>query len=307
MKRKIWHISVQGNGRQSMFLTNGDILHAINLLGVLSTYYDVDVLAYAFMSNHFHLIIQCEDPQYFMKAFRLSYTKYHNSVHNVIGSVGSRSFKAGLLNTRKKLVEKLIYVIRNTVRHRLQSHPYADPYNSAKFYFAEEQRIKWYGYKPAGQNTRLMHSHKMIPEYFLVDKNENILPLSFIKFRKVEACFQSYAQFMSLISNPTEKELAEEEARLSGGKARQHEGKARQHEGQRNYMKNTCVAMTDLQLSEKIINDIKPRSIASLSDAEVVAMARYYRNKYPVSLRQLSRIFALPESTLRLRMQKRFP
>lgn len=291
MKRKIWHISVQGNGRQSMFLTNGDILHAINLLGVFSAYYDVDVLAYAFMSNHFHLIIQCEDPQYFMKAFRLSYTKYHNSVHNVTGSVGSRSFRVGLLNTREKLIEKLIYVIRNSVRHKLQSHPYVDPYNSVKYYFAEDQCVRWQDYKPAGQNSRLIHSHKMIPQHFLINKNGHILPRSFLNFRKVEACFQSYAQFMRLISNPTEKELAEEDTR--------------QHEGKRNYIRNTCVTITDLQLSEKIINDIKPRSIASLSDSEVVAMARYCKNKYPVSLRQLSRIFAVPESTLRLRMRKR--
>ena len=32
-------------------------------------------------------------------------------------------------------IEKLIYVIRNSVRHKLQSHPYVDPYNSVKYYF----------------------------------------------------------------------------------------------------------------------------------------------------------------------------
>ncbi len=289
MKRKIWHISVQGNGGQSVFLTNGDILHAIDLLGVLSVYYGIKVWAYDFMSNHYHLIIECDNPQYFMQAFRQSYTRYFNTVHNSFGSVGRYGYSAGLLNSPEKLVAKLIYVLRNSVRHKLQSHPYVDPYNSAKYYFSEDQRIKWPTLKPAGPNSKLSHSHKMIPEHFLIDKNGHIFTRSFLQYRKVEACFQSYAKFMSMISNPTDKELAEEEDR--------------QLDGKRNYVKNTCVKITDLQLSEMIINNIKPNTIASLSHTEIVSIARYFRNNYPVSVRQLSRVFGIPESTLRWRMR----
>ena len=290
MQGKIWHVSVQGNGGQSMFLTNSDILHATNLLGVLSDHFKVEVWAYDFMSNHFHFIVQCDEPQYFMQAYRLSYTRYYNSVHNTSGSVGRRGYRAGLLNNPEKIVEKLIYVIRNSVRHKLHSHPYADPYNSARYYFAEEQCVKWQYCKPAGSNLYLSHSHRTIPEYFLIDKKGQIFPRSFLKYRKVEKCFKSYAQFMSMISNPTEKELAEE--------------KDRKLHDKRKYVKNVSANVSDLQLSEMIISYIKPRSIASLSDSEIVSIAKYCLQKYPVSLRQLSRIFGIPESTLRWRLKR---
>ncbi len=112
MQGKLWHVCVQGNGGQSMFLNKSDVLHFIDLLGVYSFDYGIKIWAYDVLSNHFHLILECENPQRFIQALRISYSKYYQIVHSTIGSVGRNGYSAGLLNSKEKLVEKIIYVMR---------------------------------------------------------------------------------------------------------------------------------------------------------------------------------------------------
>lgn len=130
-----YHISVQGNKGQSMFWTNKEILHAIDLLGVYSHLHKVDVLAYQFLSNHYHLIVACDKPTDFMHGFRISYSQYFNNKYNTSGSVGKHHYSCGVISNRTKLEDRLIYVLRNSVKHGIEEHPYCDPYNSAQYYF----------------------------------------------------------------------------------------------------------------------------------------------------------------------------
>lgn len=136
-----YHISVQGNGSQIIFWDTEDILHAIDLLAVYSHLHKVDVLAYQFLSNHYHLIVKCENPSGFMQGYRVSYSKYFNYKYCSSGAVGRLRFSRGKIIDHGKLEDRLIYVLRNSVHHKIFEHPYRDSYNSAQFYFFRERNI----------------------------------------------------------------------------------------------------------------------------------------------------------------------
>ena len=289
MKGKLWHVCVQGNGGQSMFLDKSDVLHFIDLLGVYSFYYGVKIWAYDILSNHFHLILECENPQRFIHALRISYSRYYLTVHNTIGSVGRNGYSAGLLNSKEKTIEKIIYVLRNSVKHQVYPHSFVDPYNSAKYYFLTNHEDSMMTLKPVGPKCKLSHSEKIIPEHYLLDAHGNIYPRSFLKISSIENVFGTYDNFMRLITYPLQKESDKQQKNkdiLNNG-------------DEPNFAK-----VTDLQLSELILKQIRPKQFSSLSDIEIVSIAILCKKKYPVSVRQLSRVFGIPESTLRLRMQQ---
>ena len=289
MQGKLWHVCVQGNGGQSMFLNKSDVLHFIDLLGVYSFDYGIKIWAYDVLSNHFHLILECENPQRFIQALRISYSKYYQIVHSTIGSVGRNGYSAGLLNSKEKLVEKIIYVMRNSVKHKVYSHSFVDPYNSAKYYFLQNHEDSMLTLKPVRPRCKLAHSDKIIPVHYLLDVNGNIYPRSFLAISSIEKVFGTYGNFMKMITYPTQKESDE-----------QQKSKAILNSGD----EPNFVKVTDLQLSELILKQIRPKQFSSLSEVEIVSIAVLYKRKYPVAVRQLSRIFGIPESTLRLRMQK---
>ncbi|HPS25635.1 MAG TPA: hypothetical protein PLB28_08645 [Bacteroidales bacterium] len=288
MRGKLWHVSVQGNGAQSLFLDESDVLHFIDILGVYSYYYGCQVWAYNILSNHFHLILEGDNLQRFIQVVRISYSKYYQSVHCTIGSVGRRGYSVGLLNNREKLLEKVIYVLRNSVKHKVYPHSYVDPYNSAKYYFLANRADPIQNLYPAGPGRRLPYSKKQIPEHYLIEENGHIYPRSFLKFTSIEKVFVSFNNFMKLITYPQPKESEDHQRKndILGLGDDLH-----------------FVQMTDLQLSAKILEKIRPRQLSSLSDTDIVSLAILCKRMYPVSVRQLSRVFGYPESTLRWRMQ----
>jgi len=143
--------------------------------------------------------------------------------------------------------------------------------------------------KPVGPKCKLSHSEKIIPEHYLLDAHGNIYPRSFLKISSIENVFGTYDNFMRLITYPLQKESDKQQKNkdiLNNG-------------DEPNFAK-----VTDLQLSELILKQIRPKQFSSLSDIEIVSIAILCKKKYPVSVRQLSRVFGIPESTLRLRMQQ---
>ena len=280
----LFHICVRGNGGQSIFQENEDILHAIDLLAVFSHYYGVKVIAYQFISNHYHIIVECEDPAPFMQGFRISYTKYYNKKYNSFGSVGRVHYTCGVIDDISKLEGKIIYVLRNTARHGIEMHPYCDLYNSSHYYFIEESKFGKSPYLiPAGPECELEYSSKYIPEHYLLQGNGHIYPRSFLDYKVVEGVFKTYANYIQKISAPSNKEIEEN-----------HGIPPEPHK----------VTVNDLTLSEMIIKRIHPRTITALSDKEITTLSLYYNKKHRVSVKQLSRVFGVPETTLRRRIFK---
>lgn len=279
-------VCVRGNAHQSMFLEPDDIYHAINLLGVFAELYGVKVLAYNFLSNHYHLIIYSDDPASFMQGYRISYSHYFNNKYKTIGCVGNKGYVCGIIKSKEKLIEKMIYVLRNSSRHGTAQHPYSDPYNSARYYYYKERGIgDIYQYHPVGNGKCLPFSSKEIPAYFLIDSRGNIYPRSFLNYKEVEKILGPYSEAMIKISSPTEQEIAEK------GTPELRQSKIYGH-------------YSDLYVSQMILTSIAPLSIQQLSDKEKVQIALKIRLQYPVYIRQLSRILGLPETSLRRKMKQ---
>jgi len=272
-----FHICVRGNAFQSMFLEHQDIFHAIDLLGIFAREYDVTIIAYDFLSNHFHLIVKTKDPTPFMHAFRISYSRYFNFKYKSIGCVGNRSFVCVEIKSNEQLVKKLIYVLRNSIRHGAEKHPYSDPFNSAKYYFQKDRGVDLSnGYYPVDKGYILPYSSKVLPADFMINKLGHIYPPCFLDVSEAEYWLGSYEEAMKKLSTPTEQEELEKDS-------------------------HNCFRYPykDIDISEIILKMIAPKTIQQLTDNEKLQIAIKIKRKYKVAIRQLSRILGIPESSLR--------
>ncbi|MFY9364163.1 MAG: hypothetical protein WAP18_03575 [Bacteroidales bacterium] len=178
--------------------------------------------------------------------------------------------------------DRLIYVLRNSVKHQIVEHSYVDPHNSSKYYFLKERgAVEPINLTPAGEKRLLSNSKKFIPSSFLLEDNGHIYPRSFLKYKEVEKVFKNYPNFIHKISTPTEQEIEDNNGIPPIPRTVQY---------------------NDLQISEKVLKYIYPRSINSLSADEVLNICIKLRAKKMASIRQMSRIFSIPEATLRRRL-----
>lgn len=96
----------------------GDRAAFLERLAVSSDTYNVPILAYVLMTNHFHLLVTTPDGNLseFMRHFNISYTAFFNKRHNRVGHLYQGRYKAFLVDADEYLLEVSRYIHLNPVR-----------------------------------------------------------------------------------------------------------------------------------------------------------------------------------------------
>ncbi|MBM4272279.1 MAG: hypothetical protein FJ139_09025 [Deltaproteobacteria bacterium] len=113
-----YHVTCRGNAREKIFLADTDRERFLELLQRSGEIYQVDILAFVLMDNHFHLIVKTPraNLQEFMRHFNISYTSYFNRRHNRVGHLYQGRYKSFLIDADSYLLEVSRYVHLNPVR-----------------------------------------------------------------------------------------------------------------------------------------------------------------------------------------------
>lgn len=113
-----YHVTCRGNSGQNIFSNDADRSNFLDLLDRSSDIYQVDILAYVLMSNHFHLLVKTPlgNLQGFMRHFNISYTSYYNWKHNQRGHLYQGRYKSFLVDADNYLLEVSRYIHLNPVR-----------------------------------------------------------------------------------------------------------------------------------------------------------------------------------------------
>jgi putative transposase len=113
-----YHVTCRGNARQKIFTKDGDYLEFLDLLERSSEIYQVEVLAYVLMRNHFHFLVKTPlaNLQEFMRHFNISYTSYYNRTYQKTGHLFQGRYKSFLIDADNYLQEISRYIHLNPVR-----------------------------------------------------------------------------------------------------------------------------------------------------------------------------------------------
>lgn len=119
-----YHITCRGNARQEIFLNDADYSKFLDLLERSSDIYQVDILAFVLIINHFHLLVKTHlaNLQEFMRHFNISYTSYYNRRHQKTGHLYQGRYKSFLIDAAHYLQEVSRYIHLNPLRVKGKSN-----------------------------------------------------------------------------------------------------------------------------------------------------------------------------------------
>ena len=117
-----YHLLNRGNGRATLFLDRLDYAAFSKLLAGMRSAYEVRLLAYCLMPNHFHLVVQGEATGAISEAMQWAQTSYVSRFRVKYGTTGhifQGRFKSFPIQTDPHLLTVMRYVERNPVRASL--------------------------------------------------------------------------------------------------------------------------------------------------------------------------------------------
>lgn len=137
-----YYISLQGNNRQDIFLSNGDRRYFVSLLRGYKARYELKVYAYCLMPNSVNLLLETGHPNLslVMQGFNTVYTKYFNSEHHTSGHVFQGRYKALLVDKDHFLMDMTSHVHLAPARAGLPEKPWRYQWSSCAAYVESDLR-----------------------------------------------------------------------------------------------------------------------------------------------------------------------
>ena len=117
-----YHVTCRGNERREIFRDSDDRQEFFRLLSRSLNIFEVKLLAYAMMPNHFHLLVVTPKGNLseFMRHFNISYTGYFNRKHRRTGHLYQGRYKSFIIDKDNYLLEVSRYIHLNPLR--MKSH-----------------------------------------------------------------------------------------------------------------------------------------------------------------------------------------
>ena len=114
----LYHVLSRGNEQGNVFIEDEDRNNCINLLGEISSRFDVDVFAYVLLDNHYHILLRTNRPNLSkaMQWMGVTYTRRFNNRHGRSGHLFQGRFKSLIVENDAYLVELSCYIHRNPLR-----------------------------------------------------------------------------------------------------------------------------------------------------------------------------------------------
>ena len=128
----VYHVTSRGNGRQKIFLDDGDNRKFLELFGRTLERFNWICHAFCLMVNHYHLMIETPDPNLSkgMHHLNATFSQAHNKRHDTVGHLFQGRFKAIVVDRESYLLELARYVVLNPVRAGLAARPEDWPWSS---------------------------------------------------------------------------------------------------------------------------------------------------------------------------------
>ncbi len=121
-----YHLYNRGVNRQPIFLCNENRGYFLKRLREYCLVELIDIIAYCFMPNHYHLMVYLKTDELsskIMQPFTISYTKAVNRQQNRTGPLFQGRFKALLIDKDEYLLHLSRYIHLNPVMSGLAGHP----------------------------------------------------------------------------------------------------------------------------------------------------------------------------------------
>ena len=132
----------RGNGKNAIFLDDKDYRRFIEILAAYCAQKNCKIYHWALMSNHYHLLMELEEPKELSKimaGIARSYVHYFHKKYSSAGHIFQDRFKSQAIEKETYLLACGRYIERNPVKAGIAVSAEEYPYSSARFYVHAER------------------------------------------------------------------------------------------------------------------------------------------------------------------------
>ena len=299
--KKTYHLCLSA-GEEIMFRDLEDYNRGFNCFALALYRSNSTGLVESFMSNHFHLMIQTEDPKEFMYNMRQPYSKYFNRKYCRNGRLGEKHHFQLEISGLHHHLAAMSYTLRNALHHGVSPIPYAYPHSSVNSIFRKEmgkisdERLipqKSY-YKYIGRRAEYPSSYKM-------NKNGLFLRESVLDIAQVENMFVTPRSFDYYMGRKTSEDWQKEQSKdnlqippvrlediEAGARMQTLEAMMINENGKGNYRKISDIDLC-IEIDQFILPEFGKGSVYLLSDQEKRKIAELLYKKYHINEMQIRR------------------
>ncbi|MBA3065900.1 transposase [bacterium] len=132
-----YHILSRGNNKKRIFEEEKDYEQFLEIMKLYFKSAGIEVIHYALMTNHYHLIVKIKDAAGLKKALQQlnqGYGRYHRKMYGGVGYFWQGRYKSFLIESGRYLLECGIYIELNPVRAGIVAKPEDYQWSSYQLY-----------------------------------------------------------------------------------------------------------------------------------------------------------------------------
>lgn len=280
MSKCYFHISSHGLETKDIFKTTADFISGMNDISICVLGFDVSVLCFCLMSNHFHFVLygtqtECESfaEEYKRRcAIRMRYGA--GDIH----AMKDVEIQLFLINSQEYLENVIAYVLRNPLAAGICTMPYHYRWSSLMEYFSggRQCRGKYVNEMTERMRFRTLKSRVSVPDHYIVDESGMILPSCYVDVAAVEKIFRHPARLLASIARKVEADVE-----ITFG-----------------ISDTVCMSYNDIksQLPDLIRREFGKDSINQLSMDQRIKLCLHLKRNFRAGVKQISRLTHLDPS-----------
>lgn len=208
---EFYHVCSEGLEKRMIFRNRREFIMGMNQVAICCLKYNVRVLCFCLMGNHFHFILN---------GIYQECWKFGNEYKRICAMMMKRTqgSDTGMKDVELQIKEiadmgylenAIAYVLRNPIVAGFRLMPHQYEWSSGNMYFrnsyiAAGRRADSFSVK---ELARLLNSNIKIPGHYVINDSGIISPLNYIDYRTVEAVFRHPSRLLGLLSARKEAEF----------------------------------------------------------------------------------------------------
>lgn len=209
--RGYYHVSSHGLERNDVFKNNQEFIAGMNDIAICVLGFEVRVLCFCLMSNHFHFLLYgtAEECRKFANEYKRRCAIRMRLVSGEVRALKEVGIQIDHVDTKEYLENVIAYILRNPLAAGIIVMPYCYKWSSASLYFRGEKHETGERLNEMSERKRfrLLKSRVSVPDHYIVDECGMILPSCYVDLRSVEGIFRHPSRLMLLLSKRVENDV----------------------------------------------------------------------------------------------------
>lgn len=269
-----YHISSHGLEKNDIFKNREDFIAGMNDIAICVLGFDVSILCFCLMSNHFHFVLYgtLTECRRFAEEYKRRCAMRMRLLGGEVQALRNVMVQIARIDSHEYLENVIAYVLRNPIAAGILLMPHNYPWSSASLYFNG-------GVMPVGEKlnemserkrSRILKSRIAVPDDYMIDGHGMILPSCYVDSRTVDQVFRHPSRLLMALARKVENDVE-----LLLGVA-------------------DHVSMTDQEilthLGDLIRNEFQKESLSQLSMEQRIRLCLLLKRNFRAGVKQIARI-----------------